>query len=219
MKQSQLTTLFTGFGIILLVITLNTWLASQGGKAILNVPLVHEERPAMAFFGLMMCSVLLFLTCLVGFVDARRSPGPWHARIPPVWLKRLDTKAAESKIFLIIVLLLFVGVPIGGFVHLIDIVWHSKLCVLGSKAEPVMVSQAWFSGIPNADNQIRLVEDRLPEGTCGKGVQVFPGWEFTLVWLAVLASVSMAILFLAEVARPRFAAPAENRPGTLPRRR
>jgi hypothetical protein len=198
MKQSQLTTLFTGLGIILLVVTLNTWLASQAGRAILNVPLIHDERPAMAFFGLMMCSVLFFLTCLVGFIYAHRSLGCWHERIPPVWLKRLDTKAAESKVFLMVILVIFVGVPFGGLMHFIDIVWNSKLCVLNSKAEPVMVSQGWFFGILNADNQIRLVEN-LTNGKCDKGVQVFPGWEFSLVWVAVVLSGVMAILFLVEI--------------------
>jgi hypothetical protein len=64
-----------------------------------------------------------------------------------------------------------------------------------------MVSNNWFSGIAGADNQIRLVEHLLPNGTCGKGVQVFPGWEFSAVWIAVLLSVMMTFLFLLRVVR------------------
>ena len=100
------------------------------------------------------------------------------------------------------VLLLFLAVPITCFVHLIDIVLSSKLCVLGSRAAPVMLSDYWFGGIPGADNQIRLVEDLLPEGTCGKGVQVFTGWEFSLVWAAIAASLVMTLLLPAAGGSP-----------------
>jgi hypothetical protein len=129
----------------------------------------------MAFFGLMMCSVLLFLTCLVGFVYARRSPRIWHARIPPVWLKRIDTSAPESKVFPMLVLMLFVGVPIGGFApsHRYCLEFQAVRARLKSRA--CYVSHAWFFGTPNADSQIKLVEDRLPDGICGKSVQVFTG--------------------------------------------
>jgi hypothetical protein len=199
MNRDHLSTLYGGFGLVLLVICLNTWLASQGGKAILNIPLIHEERPAMAFFALMMGSVLLCLMSGVGFLYARRSGCAWHARIPPVWLKDLDTRSRDSQVFLVAALVVFVGIPLGAFYHFADIVLNSKLCVLGSGSPPVAVADAWYRGIPNADNQIRLVADLLPGGTCGKGVQVFPGWEFLAVWVAGGLSVLMTALFIFQI--------------------
>ena len=199
MNRSHLAKLFGAFGIILLVISLNTWLASQGGKAILSIPLISDERPAMCFFGLIMGSVLLFLTSAVGFLHARRTTGPWPGKIPAVWLEDLDPHAYETKLFRLMIVVIFVAVPIACLAHLLDVVWNSKLCVLGSAARPVMVSGAWFNGIPGADNQIRLVENLLPKGTCGNGIQVFPGWEFSLVWLAAAASLVMSLLFLLQL--------------------
>jgi hypothetical protein len=208
MNREHLVTLYNGFGIVLLVISLNTWLASQGGKAILNIPLINEERPAMSFFGLMLGSVLLFLMSAAGLAYARRTSGPWHARIPPVWLKDLDTSGRDSQIFLVAALIIFVGVPLGAFYHFLDIVLNSKLCVLGSNAQPVMVSAAWFHGISNPDNQIRLVADLSQQHTCDNGIQVFPGWEFLLVWLAIGLAVLMTAFFLLQIL---FLRPASRR--------
>ena len=201
MNGGHLAKLFGSFGLILVAVSLNTLLASQGGHALLKIPLIHDERPAMSFFALMIGSVFLFLTSAVGFLHAGRSPGPWHDRVPVVWLEALDTKAVESKVFQIAVLANFTLFPVVCFGHFIDVVWNSKLCLLGSTARPVMVSDNWFSGIAGANSQIRLVEDLLPNGTCGNGVQVFPGWEFSVVWIAVLLSLMMTCLYLVRIVR------------------
>jgi hypothetical protein len=200
MKHSHLAKLFNGFGIILLVICLNTFIASQGEKPIFGIPLISDERAAMSFFGLIMGSVLLFLTCAAGFLFAHRTAGRWPAKIPPVWLQGLDPETAESKVYQVMVLIILVAVPTVCLIHFFAIVWHSKLCVLGDTTNPVMVSESWFGGIPGATNQIRLVEDLLPNGTCGNGIQVFPGWEFSLLWLAIAVSLLMTLFFLLEVA-------------------
>jgi hypothetical protein len=199
MSFSHLAKLFGAFGVILLVICVNTWLASQGGKAILSIPLISEERPAMCFFGLIMGSALLFLTSAVGSLFARRMPGKWPAKIPPVWLRGLNPAATETKVFQAGILIVLLGVPVACLLHLFDVVWTSKLCVLGTMDQPVMVSDHWFNGIAKASDQIRLVEDLLPNGTCGKGIQVFPGWEFSLVWLMLLASFLMTAFFLVQL--------------------
>src|SRR5208282_5924868 len=154
MKRSHLAKLFSTFGIVLIVISLNTFIASQGEHAIFDIPLISDERPAMSFFGLLMGSVLLFLMSIAGFLYARRTTGKWPARIPAVWLQGLNPNAIESKVFQAAILFLIVAVPLACFIHFINIVWISKLCVLGSSAEPVPVSSSWFGGIPGADNQI-----------------------------------------------------------------
>lgn len=200
MKRAHLAKLFGSCGIVLVAVSLNTLLASQGGNAILKLPLIHDERAPMSFFALMIGSVLLLLTSATGFLYAGRSSGQWHDRIPVIWLKGLDTAAIEGQLFQLAIVGIFLALPVACFLHFIDVVWHSKLCVLGSTAPPVMVSDNWFKGIPGANNQIRLVEDLLPNGTCGKGVEVFPGWEFVLVWVAIGVSLVTTILFLLRVA-------------------
>jgi hypothetical protein len=72
MNQSHLVKLFTALGLILLIISVNTWLAVQGGEKILSVSLISNEKAGAAFFGLMLCSVLLLLVAAVGLLHARR---------------------------------------------------------------------------------------------------------------------------------------------------
>jgi hypothetical protein len=200
MKRTHLTKLFGSCGIILVAVCLNTLLASQGGNALLKLPLIHDERAPMSFFALMIGSVLLFLTGVTGAIYAGRSAGGWHDRIPVVWLKGLDTGTIEGRLFQLAIVVVYLVLPVTCFFHFIDVVWHSKLCVLGSTDSPIAVSANWFKGVPGANNQIRLVEHLLPDGTCGKGVEVFPAWEFALVWVAVGVSLAMAIWFLLRVA-------------------
>jgi hypothetical protein len=198
MTQDHLSKLFSVFGLILLIIVVNSWLASQGAKAILKIPLLHSERPAMAFLALAVGSGLLSITASVGLLYAARSTGNWHARVPAVWLQGLSTRSVEGKIFQFSVLLLFIGVPVGSFFHFTHIVWSSKLCLLDATSPAVPVSEHWLTGIAGATDQIRLVEDLTTEG-CKNGIQVYPGWEFLLLIVATLLSLTLAACFLLQV--------------------
>ena len=202
MNRVHLAKLFGGCGIVLVAVSLNTLLASQGGSALLKLPLIHDERAPMSLFALMIGSVLLILTSAAGCIYAGRSPGRWHERIPVVWLEGLDTKKVEGQLYQLAIVAIYLVLPVVCVLHFIDVVWHSKLCVLGSTAPPIMVSDSWFDGIPGAANQIRLVEDLLPNGACGKGIEVYPGWEFVLVGIAIALSFATTIGFLLRVVVP-----------------
>jgi len=117
MNQSHLVKLFTALGLILLIISLNTWLAVQGGERVFSISLVSNDKAGAAFFGLMLCSVLLLLVGMVGLLHARRYGQKWHSRIPIVWLEGLDTSKTEAKVFQILIVVLFFLVPIGAMVH------------------------------------------------------------------------------------------------------
>lgn len=218
MTQSHLGKLFGAFGFILLVITVNTWLASQGAKAILKIPLLHEERPSMAFLALILGSVMLTVTSTIGFLHAKRHGTSWHDRIPAVWLENLNTSMIEARWYQAVVLLLLVGVPVASGFHFIGIVADAKLCESGSKVlTPVL--DAWLSGIPKATDQIRLVDgltvveqaNGVMEWKCVGGIQVFPGWEFLIVGAALAVSIAMTVAFLTAIFRAQ--SPPSAEPG------
>ena len=59
MKAEHLNKLFVFFGVVTIIIAANTWLSSQGGKAVFSIALIADERPAMVFIGLAVVGVLL----------------------------------------------------------------------------------------------------------------------------------------------------------------
>jgi hypothetical protein len=195
MTRAHLNKLFGALGLILVVISVNTWLASQGVSPILSIPLLSQERPAMAFLGLALVNLLLGLVAAVGLLHARRYGDTWSSRTPVVWLDGLDVSSVEGRLFQAAVLVIFILVPIASALHFADIVWTSKLCELGSKTAPVFVSQSWFSGIEGATNQIRLVADLGQNGECNHGIQVFPPWEFLFVAALMVFQLVCSALF------------------------
>jgi hypothetical protein len=157
MTRAHLSKLFAAAGIILFGLTANAWLASQGGNALLNIPLLHEDRAANAFLTLFVAGLLLIGTSSIGFLYAQRADGAWHARVSPVWLKGLNTASWEGRAYQIVILVLFVGIPIAAMIHLVDILREAQLCVLGTSMH-TPVSAGWLRGIAGAgDRQIRLI--------------------------------------------------------------
>jgi hypothetical protein len=206
MSQAHLTKLFAVFGLILLIVVVNSWLATQGAKAILKIPLLHEERRATAFLALAIGSVMLIITALAGLLHAKRYGERWHARVPSVWLEGLSTQSTEGQLYQAAILLLFIGLPLASFFHFIGIVWEGHLCVLNAPEQPLPVSAAWLSGIPNATDQIRLVDSlttvQQPNGVtrlCKGGIEVFPGWEFFLLALFIAGALVVSVSFLYAV--------------------
>ena len=59
MNATHINKLFMFIGVVTIIIAANTWLSSQGGKAIFSIALIEEERPAMAFMGLILVGFLL----------------------------------------------------------------------------------------------------------------------------------------------------------------
>ena len=205
MSQAHLTKLFSAFGLILLIVVLNSWLATQGAKAILKIPLLHEERRATAFLALAIGSVMLI------YHGARRV-----ASRKAIWRTlacsysqrvaggtNISTQSTEGQLYRAAILLLFIGLPLASFYHFLGIVWKGHLCVLNAPDQPLPVSAAWFSGIPNATDQTRLVDGltvvQQASGVtalCQGGIEVFPGWEFILLALFIAAALAASVAFL-----------------------
>jgi len=209
MTRGHLGKIFGAVGLVLLIICLNTWLASQGGKAVLSISLIHDERPAMAFFGLIICSLLLIFVCAIGLIYSSRFGSRWHDRVPTIWLSGLDTATWEGKIFQATILLLVIVLPTLALWHFADIVATSTLCELGTNRAQ-SVSSAWWTGIADAKEQIRLVSslttmqqaDGHAVQVCANGIEVFPGWEFALVGFLVVGAAISGVAFVGSLFRP-----------------
>jgi hypothetical protein len=200
MTPVHLTKLFTAAGLILLGLTANAWLASQGERALLNIPLLHQDRAANAFLTIFVASGVLIVTSGVGWLYALRNGDTWHRRIPTVWLKGLNTTSWDGRLYQILVLGLFIGIPIAAMVHLVDVLRDGELCILDTAAH-VPVSTGWLHGIPAAgDQQIRLLATFPADGHCTGGIQVFPGWEFLLLGTLLLLAFAFAAVHLLQIA-------------------
>jgi hypothetical protein len=200
MTPAHLSKVFAACGLILLGLTANAYLATQGEKALLNIPLLHEDRAANAFLTLFVASGLLIATSCVGWLHAIRTGDKWYERVPTVWLEGLATASWDGRLYQIVVVALFVGIPIVAMVHLIDVLRIGQLCTLDTNTH-VPVSVGWLHGIPNSgDQQIRLLATFPADGRCTGGIQVFPRWEFLLLGILFLVSFACAVIFLLRVA-------------------
>jgi hypothetical protein len=211
-NATHINKLFMFIGVVTIIIAANTWLSSQGGKAIFSIALIEEERPAMAFMGLILVGFLLCIVAGLGWLYSHRFGTKWHERVPPTWLEGFESGALESQVYQVIIILIFVVFPLGALIHFTDVFTSSKLCVLGEEAEPVLVSSVLWHGIPGATNQVRLVEDLSPvadargvtHNRCEKGIQVFPPVEFLAVFLIDCLAGVLSICFVVSLFRGDF---------------
>jgi hypothetical protein len=68
-NATHINKLFMFIGVVTIIIAANTWLSSQGGKAIFSIALIEEERPAMAFMGLILVGFSFVSSLdLVGYI-------------------------------------------------------------------------------------------------------------------------------------------------------
>jgi hypothetical protein len=200
------------FGTVGIVIAANTWLSSQGGKAIFSIALIVEGRPAIVFIGLIVVGFLLCLTAGLGWLYSFRFGSAWHERIPQTWLEGIETAAVESKFYQGGIFLVFIVFPLGALLHFVDVLGSSKICVLSEEAQPLLVSSTWWQGIPGATNQIRLVENLTPvtdakgviHNRCENGIQVYPPIEFFVVlFVDILAGILSFCFFFSLFHRGR----------------
>jgi hypothetical protein len=207
MKAEHLNKLFVFFGVVTIIIAANTWLSSQGGKAVFSIALIADERPAMVFIGLAVVGVLLAVTAGVGSLHAIRHGTRWSERIPSTWLEGFCPTAPESVIYQGAIFVIFIIFPLAALIHFTDVLMSSKLCVLGQEAQPVPVSSAWWRGIPDAKDQVRLLEALTPaqdeKGTtryrCQKGIQVFPPVEFVAIFFVDVIAGLLSLFFFVSL--------------------
>lgn len=200
MNRDNLAKLFATFGLFALVISANTWIAGQGGKAILSVSLLSEERAAAVLYGLILVGGLLGLTATCGLLHALRYGSLWHDRIPTIWLTSVNTARWEGQIYQVAIVLLLVGVPSASLFKFGDTLFKSSLCIYDI-GQPRKFAKSWphnFKGA--AGKQIRLVGDGTPKDPpqmpCSYGVEVFPPMEFIAIFSLDILALGMVIAFL-----------------------
>jgi hypothetical protein len=198
MTAKHLRQMFLAVGLILLGLTGNAWLASQGEKALLNFPLLHEDRAANALLTLFVASFLLALVSGVGWVHARRYGASWHARIPTVWLEGVNTASWEGTLYQVIIFTVFVLVPFAAMLHLVDILRNAQLCVLDTKTQ-LSVTKALLQGMPDPGGKQIRVMWTVPDSGCTGGIQVYPAWEFFVLAGLVIVALVIAAAFLLKL--------------------
>lgn len=120
MNQSHLQKLWAFVGTLLVYYSVNTWIASQGGKPILDIGLIEEGPVAGPVVALPICAVLLILLARIGSAYARLSTSAnWHERLPVVFLEGIDTSTRQGKQFQAASLVTFVVVPCAAVIHFI----------------------------------------------------------------------------------------------------
>lgn len=207
MTKRHLEKLFQTFGLVTLAIALNVLIVGQGGKALLDTPLLGDGHASQAFFGIVLVSSLLVLMSLVGALHAVRHGTAWHDRLPVVWLEDLDTRRWDGKLFQLVMIALLVVGPAVALFKFQDTVETGHLCVLGSTVDFSVIDK-WREGFPGEREQVRLVDELVGHGsdpaTCGRGIQVFPPGEFTGLFLLPKVALAACAMLLAVVFRGRF---------------
>ncbi len=198
MTARHLRQLFLAVGLILLGLTGNAWLASQGEKALLNFPLLHEDRAANALLTLFVASFLLALVSGVGWLHARRYGASWHDQIPTVWLEGVNTASWEGKVYQAIIFTIFVLVPLTAMLHLVDVLRDAQLCIQDTKTQ-LVVTKALLQGMPDAGGKQIRVMWTVPDSGCTGGIQVYPAWELFVLAGLIIASFVIAGAFLLKL--------------------
>jgi hypothetical protein len=200
MNRKHLSQLFTAFGLTALIISVNTWIAGQGGAAILSIPLLSAERPAQALYGLLLVGALSALTTLTGLIHAHRYGVRWHERIPVVWLARLNTNHWDGKLYQLVIVIMLVFVPLASLYKFYDTLSSTHLCLLDT-SDDSLFSENWKTGFPGRSEQVRLVTElKQKPGTaereCAGGVEVFPPIEFIAIFVLDWFATGIALAFL-----------------------
>lgn len=119
MTRVHLTRLWLAVGLVLLFYAVNSWVAGQGGKPILNMDLIDDRPVTSALIAIFVCTVLLTLLCWIGIAFARKLPqaGAWHRRMPVIGLEELDTSSPEGKAYQAFFLIVLIGVPVAALIY------------------------------------------------------------------------------------------------------
>lgn len=193
MTEAHLARLWIVVGLFLVFYSLNTWIVSQGGKALFGVELLDDQPVTSALVAIPICAVLLVLQCRIGMAYADRSGmrRQWHARTPVVGLDGLKTGSREGKLYQAFFLILFVIVPVAALGYFVDQVLGGTVYDRVAKTEHSPLAAVDWATIASAsywDDRFRLGEG--PD----KAVTWFPVVEPVLLGLLLLLAAAHVVL-------------------------
>jgi hypothetical protein len=222
MNQKHLTQVWQWISVACVLFLLTSIVSIQGGSEFVGKLLgdkggtLPDNKPAIGYFGAMVGSGLFLIASSALFLHAWRFGSHWHNRVPVVWLEELDTSVWDGKLFQIVVLVLFLGLPAAGIVLCISEAESGDICEL-DKSHFYKGSETTLLSPPHAleGHQMRLRREGAGEEPCKTGIEIFPtfGTPFLAYGLPFL-SFCMALAALAIILLRGFINPsASETPG------
>jgi hypothetical protein len=177
-----------------------------------------DNKPAIGYFGAIVGGALFLIASFVLYLYAYRHGNRWHSRVPTVWLEGLDSDAWDGKLFQIIVLMLFLGIPAAGIVLCIKEAELGDICEQDT-THFYKGSETTLLSPPRAidgNNQMRLRREGAGTEECKKtGIEILPiFWTPFLVYGLPSLSFCMALAALGTILLGPFRKPepASGRP-------
>jgi hypothetical protein len=209
MSKEHLTTLWKWLTLACFVYVVGSVITIQGGVDIFGAKFLADRQKdglaVLAYFSVVIGSVLMSLALTVAILYARRHGRSWHGRIPVVMLKGMRTESIEGKIFQVLVVIVLVVVPIVGIVRSMVVANQGAICEqVGQGAAPIFYpgGQWKLIALPSAQNQLRLMTRDTQAGNCG-GAGVEIGWYTPIGFgLFPLLHVVLLVVWLSFVFRP-----------------
>ena len=213
MNQKHLTQIWQWMSVACVLFLLTSIIAIQGGSEFVGKLFgdkggaLSDNKPAIGYFGAIVGGGLFLIASFVLLLHACRHGDRWHNRVPVVWLEGLDTGIWDGKVFQIIVLILFLGIPAAGIILCIEEAEIGDICELGT-TNFYKGSETTLLSPPRAEkgHQMRLRREGAGNEECKFGIEILPkfGTPF-LVYGLPLLSFCMALLAFGMIftGRPR----------------
>lgn len=219
MNQKHLTQIWQWMSVACVLFLLTSIVSIQGGSDFVGKLLgdkggtLPDNKPAIGYFGAIVGSGLFLIASFGLFLHAWRSAGYWQNRVPVVWLEGLDTSVWDGKLFQIIVLVLFLGLPAAGIVLCIGEAESGDICELDT-SHFYKGSETTLLSPPHAleGHQMRLRREGAGEEPCKTGIEIFPtfGTPFLVYGLPFL-SLCMALAAFAIILLRGFINPSASK--------
>ncbi len=151
MDSKALTQIWTAIGVVLVFLTVDTWLLTQGGTALFSAPVLDKRPVCASYYGVLSIAPLLIALSKIGRTFAARSRADaWHARIPVVGLEGVDTASKEGRRYQCFFLLAFTVLPLFSLVHFNDKVFNVGRVAKVAKEQPLELDLSPFRYVPSA---------------------------------------------------------------------
>jgi hypothetical protein len=219
MNQKHLTQVWQWMSVACVLFLLTSIISIQGGSEFVGKLLgdkggtLPDNKPAIGYFGAIVGSGLFLIASFALFLHAFRFGDHWHNRVPVVWLEGLETSVWDGKLFQIIVLVLFLGLPVAGIVVCISDAEIGDICELDTN-HFYKGSETTLLRPPQAveGHQMRLRREGAGEEPCKTGIEIFPtfGTAFLVYGLPFL-SFCMAFAAFATILLRGFISPSASK--------
>lgn len=209
MSQKHLTKIWQWASILCLLFLVSSIVSIQGGSEFVGKVLgdkagtAPDNKPAIGYFGAIIGSGLFLIASSALLLHARRHGDHWHNRVPVFLLDGLDTRAWEGKLFQVVVLVMFIGLPVIGITLCIAEAEIGDICELDT-AHFYKGSSTTLLRPPRSveGHQMRLRREGAGEEPCKTGIEIFPIGTPLLIYGLPLVTFVMALAAFVAIVAP-----------------